>query len=82
MTHFKGGSLEAIQSAFVAAFNRSIVLATAGCWVAVFSTFFGCPITWKGVKRQNIVEQIAIMRATVDRLQNETQLRIDGQISI
>ncbi|KAH8130229.1 hypothetical protein FP744_10004129 [Trichoderma asperellum] len=85
MTHFKGGSLEEIQSAFIAAFNWSVVLATAGCWVAVFSTFFGCPITWKGVKRQSIVEleqEIARMRATVDMLQNETQLRIDGQISI
>lgn len=80
MTHFKGDSLEAIQSAIIAAFNRSVELATAGCWAAFFSTFYGYPITRRGAERQRdedfleLEQKIAELRTKVDHLRNANQL--------
>lgn len=80
MTHFKGDSLEAIQSAFIAAFNLSVVLAGAGSWIAYFSTLYGYRFTLRVMERpveEEILEleaRVARIRANVDNRRNATQL--------
>lgn len=75
LTNFTGDALEAVRSAFIAAFDLGIALAAAGCWIAFFSTFYGYQFAWRGIRcpvEEEPLElteaRVAKMRATVDIL--------------
>lgn len=80
MTNFTGDTLEAIRSAFIAAFDLSIELAMAGCWLAYFSTFYGYRFTWRGIKcpvEEELLDleaEVARLRARVDIMLSAVQL--------
>ncbi|KAL7927332.1 major facilitator superfamily domain-containing protein [Trichoderma austrokoningii] len=80
VTHFKGDSLEAIRSAFIAAFNLSVVLADAGSWIAYFSTLYGYRFTVKATERpveEHLLEleaKIARARENMDNYRDSIQL--------
>lgn len=83
MTHFKGGSLEAIQSACIAAFNRGVELAMVGCWLAFFSTFYGYRITWRNAERQreDSLLELEELEERIARLQNAVDSRLNARDS-
>lgn len=80
VTHFKGDSLEAIRSAFIAAFNLSVVLADAASWIAYFSTLYGYRFTVKATERpleEDILDlqaKVARARASIDKYRNAIPL--------
>ncbi|KAK1254482.1 hypothetical protein MKX08_008477 [Trichoderma sp. CBMAI-0020] len=77
MTKFTGDTLEAIRSAFIAAFDLSIELAMAGCWIAYFSSFYGYQFSWRGIKCPVEEEPLELLEADVIR----TRARMDILLS-